>query len=277
MVTPSYNQVDFIEDTILSVLNQGYPNLEYIVIDGGSTDGSDKIIEKYAHRLSYWVTEKDNGMYHAIQKGFDRSTGEVMCWINSDDLLVPKSLFAIGEIFGRFKEVNWITGSPTYLDERGVMINLYTVPLWSRLSFLMGNFRYINQPNTVWRRSLWEKAGSTLDIKSQLAGDFELWLRFFRYEKLYRTPAAIGSHRSRSKDQKSLEHIGSYDEECLNHIAKEAITPAEKVAIKRAKFWQWLSFYFNFPFIKKALNKNMGYAPAVYYHVAEQKFIMGNE
>lgn len=277
VVTPSYNQADFIEETLLSVLNQGYPNLEYIVIDGGSTDGSVSIIEKYASRLNYWVSEKDQGMYHAIQKGFERSTGEVMCWVNSDDLLVNKSLFAMGEIFARFPQVNWLSGSPTYLDERGVTINLYSAPSWSRLSFLMGDFRYINQPNTVWRRSLWEKAGSTLDIKSQLAGDFELWFRFFRYDKLYRTPAALGSHRSRSKDQKSLEHIGAYDDECLAHIKNEPKTISEISRIRRAKWLRFLSFYLNFPIIKRELNKTMDYAPAVYYQVADQKFIMGSE
>ena len=86
IVTPSFNQAQFIEETILSVLNQNYPNLEYIIIDGGSTDGSVDIIKKYADKIAYWVSEKDSGMYDAINKGFGKSTGEILAWINSDDI-----------------------------------------------------------------------------------------------------------------------------------------------------------------------------------------------
>src|ERR1044071_7696025 len=111
IVTPSYNQAAFLEETMLSVLDQGYPNLEYIVIDGGSTDGSVDIIRKHASRLSWWISEKDAGMYDAIQKGFARSSGQIMGWINSDDRHFQKSLFVIAEIFERIKEVDWILGA----------------------------------------------------------------------------------------------------------------------------------------------------------------------
>ena len=95
IVTPNYNGVKYLEQTIVSVLNQNYPNLEYIIIDGGSTDGSVEIIKKYESKLSYWVSEPDMGLYHAIQKGFEKSTGEIMAWINSDDMYV-KGSFSIG-------------------------------------------------------------------------------------------------------------------------------------------------------------------------------------
>ena len=96
IVTPNFNQAGFLEETILSVIGQNYPDLEYIIVDGGSTDGSIDIIKKYEKQLAYWVTEPDKGLYHALQKGFERSTGEVMGWINSDDKLHPGSLSVIG-------------------------------------------------------------------------------------------------------------------------------------------------------------------------------------
>jgi glycosyltransferase involved in cell wall biosynthesis len=94
IVTPSFNDVEYLEQTILSIINQGYPNLEYVIIDGGSTDGSVDIIKKYADHLAYWVSEKDQGMYHAIQKGFQKTTGEIMGWINSD-LYSPSARYSL--------------------------------------------------------------------------------------------------------------------------------------------------------------------------------------
>src|SRR5690606_11897786 len=117
IVRPYFNRKTHLEEAIRSVLDQRYPNLEYIIIDGGSTDGSVDIIRKYETHLAYWVSEPDNGMYHAIQKGFQMSSGEIMGWLNSDDRLHTNSLFTLAEIFSQFSDVNWVQGIPTVIDE----------------------------------------------------------------------------------------------------------------------------------------------------------------
>ena len=117
IVTPNYNCEKYLEKTILSVINQNYPNLEYIIIDGGSNDSSIEIIKKYENYLTYWISEPDNGMYEAIQKGFDKSTGEIMAWINSDDMYHKNSFFTVADIFSNFKQVSWLTGANTNYDE----------------------------------------------------------------------------------------------------------------------------------------------------------------
>ncbi len=119
IVTPVFNQVVYLEDCILSILDQKYPNLEYIIIDGGSTDGTVDIIKKYSPFLTYWVSEKDAGIYHALQKGFEKATGDIMGWLNSDDILHRKSLFSIADIFRKFNDIEWLQGFPTVIDELG--------------------------------------------------------------------------------------------------------------------------------------------------------------
>src|SRR5919198_2301795 len=206
LVTPVFNSARYLEQTVLSVLTQGYPNLEYIIVDGGSHDGSVDIIRKYADRLHWWVSEPDNGMYDALNKGFARSSGEVMGWISATDLLHTRSLFVVGSVFGTFPQVEWITGRPTLLNETGMIVRVWRLPRWSRPRFLAGANRYIQQESTFWRRTLWEKAGGHVDASRRSASDFELWVRFFRYARLYSVDALIGGFRSHS-DSLGLQNL----------------------------------------------------------------------
>jgi glycosyltransferase involved in cell wall biosynthesis len=195
LVTPVFNSARYLEATIRSVLSQDYPNLEYVIVDGGSTDGTVEIIRKYEPHLRSWSSEPDRGMYDAINKGFARTTGEVMGWINASDALHVGALRVVGSVFASFPEVEWITGRPTILNADGMTVGVLSLKRWARFRFLAGANRYIQQESTMWRRSLWERAGARIDDSWGIPSDFGLWVQFFRYARLYAVDALIGGYR----------------------------------------------------------------------------------
>ncbi|KAA8484635.1 glycosyltransferase involved in cell wall biosynthesis [Arcticibacter tournemirensis] len=224
IVTPSYNQGQFLEDTIRSVLSQGYPNLEYIIIDGGSTDNSVEIIKKYEEHLTYWISEADGGLYHALQKGFERSTGDIMAWINSDDMYHKVALFTAAKIFLQFPDVKWIMGNNTFYNEDGHPFTFDKEPYeqrWSKWRMYLYKGKFIQQESVFWRRDLWNKAGAFIDCNYSLAADFDLWLRFFRHEKLYTTSFMLGGFRFRRENQKSNQQRGEYLDEVRVLLRRE--------------------------------------------------------
>lgn len=191
IVTPSYRHASLIEATMQSVLSQGYPNLEYIVIDGAGDDTAD-ILRRYDDRLAYWCSEPDGGQYDAINKGFARATGDVLCWLNSDDMLLPKSLFVVGEIFACFPDLQWAsTLRPGSWDANGYLSAVGTTPGFDKRAFLDGLFlrgtrsrgHWIQQESTFFRRSLWEQVGGKIPDHG-LAGDFALWCAFYEHADL---------------------------------------------------------------------------------------------
>ena len=196
LVTPVFNSAHYIEQAIQSVISQQYPNLEYFIMDGGSTDGSVDIIRKYERHLSGWASEPDKGMYDALNRGFARSSGEIMGWISATDLLHTRSLFVVGSIFKALPQVEWITARPTGFSEEGMAVAVSpSLKRWSRIRFLAGSNRYIQQESTYWRRSLWDRAGGQMDASRREGSDFELWVRFFRHAQLYPVDALIGGFR----------------------------------------------------------------------------------
>ena len=221
IVTPNYNGVRFLEKTILSVISQGYSNLEYIIIDGASTDGSVELIRKYEKKLKYWTSEPDNGTYYAINKGFDRSTGEIMAWINSDDVLWPNSLNHVSEYFLENPQISWIQGLPSIIDENGVLVHQVN-PAYSKYFFLTGLYKKpfftIQQESTFWRRALWQRAGGELDTDFKLAADFDLWIRFFLHEELYCTNTQLAAFRIR--EGQISEDIAGYISESEQSVKK---------------------------------------------------------
>ncbi len=183
IVTVNFNHRPHLEQCLQSVLKQDYPHLEYIVIDGGSTDGSVDLIKKYADRLAYWVSEPDQGQTDALIKGFRRARGDIFCWINADDLLEPGALRDVADYFARHPERQVVTGDATLIREDG---SFWRVQRQIRfMAFLWFNdHNYIAQSSTFWRRELYAQVGG-LDPFFQVNMDGDLFIRFAQVTRLY--------------------------------------------------------------------------------------------
>ena len=175
LVTPSYNQAQFLEDAIQSVLSQDYPDLDYIIIDGGSIDGSPEIIQEYEGYLAFWISEPDEGQADAINKGWRRASGEYVWWLNSDDMLTPGSLHTAVEFLEQYPEVDLVYGDIVHVDEAGRRVGLWPYPDFDLADFLSSGL-HSSQPGALLRRSALERVGP-LDIDYHYAMDSEFWLR----------------------------------------------------------------------------------------------------
>jgi glycosyltransferase involved in cell wall biosynthesis len=176
IVTPSYDQGHFIEETIRSVLLQGYPNLEYIIIDGGSTDGSVEIIKKYEPWLTYWVSEKDEGQSHAINKGWQRSSGQILAWLNSDDILNAHALGEVASIWQQDSRYGFISGATELVDQSGVSEGKTFGSEFDLTETLITSQNCVAQQSTFMSHSALHCVGC-LDIDLHMSMDWDLWLR----------------------------------------------------------------------------------------------------
>lgn len=223
VVTPSFNQAPFLAECIESVLSQGYPGLEYVVMDGGSTDGSQEIIRRYEKHLTYWQSQPDGGHYAAVNAGFARTSGEVMAWLNSDDKYPQGALLRVGWLFATKPEVRWLTGRALIWNRDGLAEALETGSMRrSAADFVGGAFEdpFIQQESTFWRRSLWDEAGGRVAAELRLAGDLELWVRFFRTAPLYPVEALLGGFRQHGA-QRSVEQREEYLREARQVLERE--------------------------------------------------------
>lgn len=195
LITPSYNQGQFLEETIRSVLAQGYPNLELIIIDGGSSDHSVNVIRKFAEGISYWVSEPDCGQSHAINKGFAKASGDIFCWLNSDDYLEPGALEKVAQYFHNNPDCQWLTGNCRIVSESGEPVGMYE-PKWAGREKLLRFWETdgtLPQPATFWRRELMGGCGVREDLHYGM--DYDLWLRFSKKTSLHVLPEVLANYR----------------------------------------------------------------------------------
>lgn len=185
VIVPSFNQVSFLEETLLSVIQQNYPDLQLIVIDGGSTDNSVEIIKRYEHNIYYWVSEPDGGQTSGLIKGFDRSTGEIQCWLNSDDIHMPCTLHEVASYFQNHPSTDAVFGNTLWVDEKTRPIREQREIPFNRFIW-MYTYNYIPGQSMFWRKSIYDKVGG-LDPAFNLAMDADLWIRFATHGKIAHT------------------------------------------------------------------------------------------
>lgn len=222
IVVPSRNQGQFLGATIRSILDQAYPNLELIVVDGASTDNSVSVIKAYESHLSWWVSEPDDGQAAAINKGFSRATGDIMAWINSDDLVAPFALWRVARFFQDNPAAEMVYGNRLLIDEVGNEIGKWILPGHSHKVLKWADF--VPQETLYWKREFWNSIGGKLDEAYNFALDWEFLLRsssknvdvrhlpivlgMFRVHESQKTSSKISSVGLREMNQLRLRELG---------------------------------------------------------------------
>ena len=214
IVTPSYNQGEFLEETINSILNQNYQNLEYIIIDGGSTDNSVEIIRKYEEHLSYWISEKDEGQSHAINKGFAIATGEICNWINSDDILAPNALQNISKAFINNPNVDFVHGKNGIIDSESKLTGWTQHPKGElKLQYFYG--MPYGQQACFFTKKIFDKVGG-VNEKISFSMDFDLYTKIHLRAKALQIEDHIGSIRIHPTTKtNNLQNEMYYDNGCI--------------------------------------------------------------
>ena len=205
IITPSFNQGMFIEETIRSVLLQNYPNLEYIIIDGASTDNTLSIIKKYKPWLTYWVSEKDNGQSDAINKGFCFSTGDIGGWLNSDDLFNPNTLRMVSSLLD-INRLQWLVGAGQIINEKGIKYKTIHSKSVSNKIFYTWLYNYFSQPSTFWTMNLWKAVGG-VNNNLHFTMDIDLWHRFYKITKPTNSNNILSLLRSHNNSKTSNTSI----------------------------------------------------------------------
>jgi len=197
IITPSYNQAHFIEETIRSVLAQEYPAIEYIIVDGGSTDGSVEIIQKYAGQLAWWISEKDKGHADALNKGFAHASGEILAWLNSDDTYYPGAVSEAVAYLQVHPEVGLVYGDADLTDESGRVIGRFAARQTDYRRLLRGSV-HIPQATTFFRTELWRQIGP-LDLSLFFAFDYNFWVQLAKISRLQYLPRLWATFRLHSE------------------------------------------------------------------------------
>lgn len=249
VVTPSYNQGRFIEETITSVIDQDYPNLEHIVMDGGSTDDTKAILERYSDQLAFWASERDEGQTDALIKGFRRATGDILCWLNSDDLFEPGTLRFVGSMFREQPTLRFLYGDSTWVDPDNKYLRPKKEHAYNRFIWLHDH-NFFPQPSCFWRRDLYEEVGG-LDKRFDLAMDADLFIRFAERTKPVHVRRTFSRMRSYPEQKNKKFRVRSDQEDA--EIRARFVSPAPPV-VRRAR---WL--------VAKTLRVGMKVATGAYF------------
>ncbi len=233
LVTCSYQQGRFIEATLRSVIEQRYAALEYLVIDGGSTDGSVDTIRRHEAQLAAWVSEPDGGQADALARGFARSTGEIMGWLCSDDLLLPGALETVGRYFATHPEVDVVFGDALWIDAQGQAIRPKKEMPWNRTVFLFDH-NYLPQPSVFWRRRLYDRVGG-VQRDWHLAMDSDLWLRFARHSRPRHVSAYLSCMRFYPEQKtRALQPAGRREDEALRRREAPVLAALPRAPLRAA-------------------------------------------
>jgi glycosyltransferase involved in cell wall biosynthesis len=213
IVTTSYNQAAFLEETLRSVLGQDYESLEYLVIDDGSSDGSVEIVRRHADQLAWWDVQANRGQAAALNRGFGRARGDLLGFVSSDDTLLPGAVSRLAEEFERDPDVLLAYGGADYVDERSRRVAPVPSPEWDLARFARTGIQPIPQPASLWSRRAWELAGS-FDEESWALFDTELYLRIGAAGRVVRVPETIATFRLHP-ESKQLSRHSRMAEECV--------------------------------------------------------------
>lgn len=250
IITVVHNGEKYIEKAIKSIISQNYTHIEYIIIDGDSTDSTMDIINKYKNDIHIVVSEKDKGMYDALNKGFSLATGDVLCWLNSDDYLFPNAINTVVDVFNTFPQVEWLTGRKVIINKHDQIIKIGCFKSFVKKYIHSGYYRgdaigFITQEATFWKKGLYEKAGSFVDSNYKLASDFELWTRFSNYTELYSINTLLGAFRLHG-DQLS-RNKADYYLEC------DKIKPISRIRIKYLNILRSFFYVFGIVYFKNKI------------------------
>ena len=214
IVTPALGNDDQLEATIRSVIYQDYPHLEYILIEDDTNEKRREITGKYDPHLTRRVCPPNTELCAALNRAFAESHGEIMGWLEPGEMLHVNGLWVIGSVFASFPEVDWITGRPFLFSPSGLPTGIKHLERWTRLRFLAGGNKYIHRDTTFWRRRLWDRAGGALSTAYGLAGEFEMFVRFFRLARLYSVDALIGGFRTHPGYHNPTNSHRRYNQTC---------------------------------------------------------------
>ena len=214
IVTPAISGDEYLEATLRSVISQDYPNLELIVIEDGTSSERRRILKKYEAHFSWQMCPPATELCAALNLAFAKSSGEILGWLEPGDMLHTNGLYVIGSVFASLPNIEWITGRPFSFSPNGMPTGVKRLERWSRIRFLAGGNKYIHRDTTFWRRTLWERAGGSLATEYGLAGEFEMFVRFFRHARLHSVDALIGGYRTHPGNHSETNSHRRYNQIC---------------------------------------------------------------